>query len=255
MYPIWYQTAQHHFWYWPVSTGMTVLFSVRTWGYRNVPRQGGLLVVANHQSFLDPVLIGMAVRRRLLYLARKTLFANAFFSWLIQSFGAIPIDQEKPTTEGIRTALELLRQQEAVVIFPEGERTPHGQMQALRPGVTLLVRRGQVPVLPIGIAGAFDVWPRHQPLPRLCPLWSTWSCCRGSGRTATEAKPSLPAPTATSHDTYSVTSAHRGIAVVVGEPIPYDQLKHLSHEAMLAQLTEVLHKVWQEAERRRLKCS
>jgi 1-acyl-sn-glycerol-3-phosphate acyltransferase len=100
MYPLWYQALMHRLWYPPVSTAMNVLFSVRTWGRQRVPMNGGLLVVANHQSFFDPVLIGMAVRRRLFYLARKTLFRNPLFSWLIRSFGAIPIDQEKTEPGG-----------------------------------------------------------------------------------------------------------------------------------------------------------
>lgn len=278
MYPLWYQALAHRIFYPVTTTGMVALFSVRTWGYRNVPTSGGLLVVANHQSFLDPVLVGMAVRRRMVYLARKTLFVNPLFSWLIQSFGAIAIDQEKPSTEGIRTALELLKQQEGVVIFPEGERTPHGQMQELKPGVTLLVRRGQVPVLPVGIAGAYEIWPRHVALPHLCPIWSRRACCgrplhisqrsvapgqAGSGRAEPNEAP-LPRPSGlpVAHEQPILSNAaaranprRRGIAVVVGKPILAAELKALSHEAILARLTEALHQVWREAEQRRLQCA
>lgn len=258
MYPLWYRALMHRFWYPPVSTLMTLLFSVRTWGWQHVPMDGGLLVVANHQSFFDPVLVGMALRRRLSYLARKTLFRNPFFAWLIQSFGTIPIDQEKPSLEGIRSALELLRRQEAVVLFPEGERTPHGQMLPLKPGVALLVRRGQVPVLPVGIAGAYDIWPRHAPFPKLCPLWSQQRCRHVLALPATPEQ----ADTASRHqqDPRGRTSAAdqpgecRGIAVVVGSPIPFAEFKNLSSEAMVERLNWELHGVCQQAETHRLRC-
>ncbi|MCS7166980.1 MAG: lysophospholipid acyltransferase family protein [Gemmatales bacterium] len=256
MYPIWYQEALHRFSYPIVTTGMALLFSVRTWGYDLVPSQGGLLVIANHQSFLDPILVGMGVRRRMLYLARKTLFHNPFFSRLIQSYGAIPIDQEKPTTEGIRTAVELLRQGEGVVIFPEGERTPHGQMLELKPGVTLLVRRGQVPVLPVGIAGAFEVWPRHQRLPCLCPLWSRQPCGLRSRNSLTSADTPRASASTESHSVQmkKATPPRRGIAVVIGPPIPFDSLRELSQEELLNRLTVALREVWHQAESRRLTC-
>jgi 1-acyl-sn-glycerol-3-phosphate acyltransferase len=246
MYPLWYQTLMHRLWYPPVSTAMNVLFSVRTWGRQRVPMNGGLLVVANHQSFFDPVLVGMAVRRRLCYLARKTLFRNPLFSWLIRSFGAIPIDQEKPSLEGIRTALELLRRQEAVVLFPEGERTPHGQMQPLKPGVALLIRRGQVPVLPVAIAGAYEIWPRHSPLPILCPLWSRRRCRQ------TGAHPSIAK--SVSSATQSHQPGRRGIAVVVGQPIPFADFENLPNEAILARLHQVLLDLFHQAEQRRFVC-
>ncbi|MCS7158939.1 MAG: lysophospholipid acyltransferase family protein [Gemmatales bacterium] len=256
MYSVWYQSVLHRFSFPVVSTEMALLFSVRTWGYHQVPASGGLLIIANHQSFLDPVLVGMAVRRRVVYLARKTLFRNPFFRWLIKSYGAIPIDQEKPTTEGIRTAVELLRRGEGVVIFPEGERTPHGQMLELKPGVTLLVRRGQVPLLPVGIAGAFEVWPRHQLLPRLCPLWSRQPCSLRSRNSLTSADTPRASASTESHSVQmrEAKPLRRGIAVVVGPPIPFESLRELGHEELLQRLTAVLREVWHQAESRRLPC-
>jgi 1-acyl-sn-glycerol-3-phosphate acyltransferase len=144
-----------------------LLLRVRVYGRRHAPRSGGLLVCANHQSHLDPVLVGLALDRRLNYLARDTLFGFAPFRWLIQSLDAIPIDREGLGLAGIKETLRRLKRGEAVLIFPEGTRTADGKVGPLKPGFVALARRGRVPLLPVGIAGAFEAWPRSQPLP--CP--------------------------------------------------------------------------------------
>ncbi|MGL4549810.1 MAG: lysophospholipid acyltransferase family protein, partial [Gemmataceae bacterium] len=72
---------------------MTLGFSLRTAGSRHVPASGPVLILANHESYLDPTLVGLAVRRQISYLARKTLFRDRYFRWLIESLGAVPIDQ------------------------------------------------------------------------------------------------------------------------------------------------------------------
>lgn len=153
------------------SHAFSLGFSLRTEGRQHVPRTGPALVVANHQSFLDPVAIGLAFPRQLIYLARKTLFRNPLFSWLIRSLNAVPIDQEGVGKEGIRTILEQLKLGKAVVVFPEGERTLTGHMNPLKPGVHLLVKKTQAPLIPVGIAGAYDAWPRGRLLPTPAPLF------------------------------------------------------------------------------------
>src|ERR1700677_558189 len=72
----------------------TLGFSMRVKGRHNVPQTGPLMVIANHQSYFDPVAIGVAVRRHMVFLARKSLFNNPFFGKLIASYNAVPIDQE-----------------------------------------------------------------------------------------------------------------------------------------------------------------
>src|SRR5262245_13789291 len=79
---------------------LTLAFSVRTAGMHHMPQKGPTLLAANHQSFLDPPLVGMAARRELVYLARKSLFRNRFFAGLISTYGAVPIDQDGIGKEG-----------------------------------------------------------------------------------------------------------------------------------------------------------
>jgi len=157
--------------WWGCSAGMIFGGSLRVRGTRHVPPTGPALLIANHQSFFDPVLIGIAARRRLSYLARKTLFDNRFFAFLIDTLNAVPIDQDGVGKEGIKTILAQLQQGRAVVVFPEGERTEDGKMLPLKPGISLLIKRVEAPIIPIGIAGAHAAWPRHQLLPVPAPLF------------------------------------------------------------------------------------
>ena len=144
----------------------TVLLQVRVSGRGHVPGTGGVLVLSNHQSHLDPVLIGLACDRRLNYLARQTLFRFTLFRWLIQSLDAIAIDREGPGLAGLKETLRRLKRGEMVLIFPEGTRTRDGEVAALKPGFSALASRAGVPLLPVGIAGAYDAWPRRRLLPR-----------------------------------------------------------------------------------------
>src|SRR5262245_24390544 len=163
---LWYEGA-----FWLSGATLTFASSIRTEGFKHVPHVGPALLVANHQSFLDPVLIGLAARRHLCFLARKTLFRNQAFTWLIRSLGAVPINQEGFARAGLETILEQLDAGRAILVFPEGERTADGRIQPLRPGIHLLIKRVAMPIVPIGIAGAYHAWPRHQLLPMPAPLF------------------------------------------------------------------------------------
>ena len=89
-------------------------------------RKGPQVIVANHQSFLDPLVIGLCAQRPLVYLAQDA--TNPYFATLIRSLNAVPMDQEGVGKEGIRVVLEQLSRGRAVVVFPEGERTWDGKM-------------------------------------------------------------------------------------------------------------------------------
>ncbi len=142
-----------------------VLFRVRVTGREHLPRSGGVVVCPNHQSHFDPVLVGLALDRRLNYLARKDLFNFLPLRWLIESLDAIAIDRDGLGLSGLKETLKRLRRGEAVLIFPEGTRTSDGQVAPLKPGFAAMARRGRVPLLPVGIDGAFEAWPRTQRWP------------------------------------------------------------------------------------------
>src|SRR5262249_19349437 len=142
-----------------------------TEGAHHVARHGPVLLIANHQSFLDPLLVGLAARRHLHFLARKTLFRNPFFGGFIRSLNAVPVDQEGTGIEGLRIVLRLLKAGHAVIVLPEGGRTYDGAIQALQPGIQLLMKRSLAPVVPVGIAGAYDALSRWRTWPVWAPLF------------------------------------------------------------------------------------
>jgi 1-acyl-sn-glycerol-3-phosphate acyltransferase len=148
----------------------TALFRVRVVGRENVPETGGGLVCANHQSYFDPIIVGLAVDRRLNYLARDTLFRNPVFKRLIEFLDAIPIDREGGGLAGLKETLRRLKQDELVLIFPEGTRTRDGNLQRLKPGFVAVARRAKQPLIPVGFDGAYQAWPRSSPVPQLSAI-------------------------------------------------------------------------------------
>jgi 1-acyl-sn-glycerol-3-phosphate acyltransferase len=200
----------------------TTLYSYRSEGSRHVPRRGPALIIANHQSFFDPFLVGLAASsRRLNYLARQTLFKGGAFDWIMRSWGAVPIAREGMAKEGIQTVLDLLKHGRAVLLFPEGFRTSDGRIQPLKPGIQLILKRAAVPVVPIGVAGAFEAFPRTRKLPIVAPLL----CPAAKG----------------------------AIAAVVGKPLDGGRLGALPREQALQEMFDAIQKVQMRAERLRRK--
>jgi len=159
---VWYRFLQ-----WMIYLAATVFYRIRYTGRHNIPATGGVLMVSNHQSHLDPPLIGTGLRRRANYLARETLFKFAPFRWLIQSVDAFPIDREGLGLSGIKESLRRLKRGEMVLIFPEGTRSSDGEIAPFRPGFTTLAVRSKAAILPVAIEGAFQVWPRSRKFPGL----------------------------------------------------------------------------------------
>lgn len=215
-FPLW-----HNLFYLSAYATFTLGCSMRIQGQRNMPTAGPALLIANHQSYLDPPLVGVAAKRPLVYLARKTLFRNRFFSGLIRSLNAVPIDQVGVGKEGIRTILEQLQLGKPVLVFPEGERTYTGALQPLKPGIHLLIKRVNAPIVPVGIAGAFDAWPRTRLLPIPAPL-----CF-----------PAMPG----------------SISISLGKPVDAAKFSGMPRESVLTELGELIRIEHERAERLRRK--
>jgi len=132
--------------------------------------QGGGILLSTHQSMLDPLLIGLSANRRLNYLARKTLFKNFAFGFVIRVLDAIEIDRDRSGLAGLREMLKRLNTGEMVLLFPEGTRTLDGEIGELKPGFIPVARRAQVPLIPIAIVGAYDCLPRGTKWPTRKPI-------------------------------------------------------------------------------------
>ncbi|MBN2293396.1 MAG: 1-acyl-sn-glycerol-3-phosphate acyltransferase [Pirellulales bacterium] len=146
-----------------------VIYGVRFSGTHNIPADGGVLMVSNHQSHLDSPLIGCCCPRYLHQMAKKSLFNFAPFGWFIRSLGAFPVDRKGSPLGGIKEAMRLLKQGEMVLMFPEGSRTLDGQIDKLMNGFTTVAVRTKAAILPLAIEGPFDAWPRTQKHPIIGP--------------------------------------------------------------------------------------
>jgi len=133
-----------------------------------IPKDGPCLIVANHQSFYDPPLIGCPVHWRLItFLSRASLYDSKLAGRIIKKLNTVPIRDGEGDIRAIRDILERLKMGEAVLIFPEGSRTYDGAMEPFRDGAALIIRRAKCPVIPVAVEGAFDAWPRTEGKPTL----------------------------------------------------------------------------------------
>jgi 1-acyl-sn-glycerol-3-phosphate acyltransferase len=141
-----------------------LFFHVRTYGRDNIPEKGAFILVSNHQSYLDPIFCDGFIKRHSSFIARDTLFTNWFFGPLISSVNAIPVKLGEPDIAAMRKVLEKLKKGGGVTLFPEGTRTYDGKIAPFKPGLGLLSRRGNAPIVPVVIDGAFECWPRFKKL-------------------------------------------------------------------------------------------
>lgn len=142
-----------------------VFFRHRTLHREFLPEVGGALIVANHVSFLDPAAVGAAFRKPIYYLARKTLF-QGFLGWLLPRIQVLPVDLGKGDLASMKRILGLLKEGNRVLIFPEGTRSPDGTLQEAEAGIGFIIAKGEVPVVPVRIFGAFECWGREARWPR-----------------------------------------------------------------------------------------
>ena len=141
-------------------------FGLELRGIENIPADGPLIITPNHQTYADPPLVTIPVRRPIFYMAWSQLFTVPVFSRFIRRLRAFPVDIDKSDAQAVREAVRLLRAGEALMIFPEGGRTPDGRLQPFKLGAFRLAVTHKTPVLPVTIAGGREAWPPERTLPR-----------------------------------------------------------------------------------------
>jgi len=153
---------------WLCRTVLRCVIRIHVDGLDNVPREGALIVAANHISNIDSPLVGgwlgPALDRRPRFLAKEQLFKGVV-GWFLRSQGVIAVKAGGSDVAAYRMARGLLEAGEVMVIFPEGTRAGNGRLGRPRPGVALLASRHAVPVLPVGVSGSDAFLRRGQRLP------------------------------------------------------------------------------------------
>jgi 1-acyl-sn-glycerol-3-phosphate acyltransferase len=135
------------------------LFGLKIVGEEHLITEGPVLVASNHESFLDPPLIGNLYKDEMVYLARKTLFTGVT-RWLYTQWNAIPVDQDRPDMGSLKTIIRKLKEGHRVLVFPEGERTVSGDLGEAAPGIGLIAVKSGAVIQPVRIRGAREALPR-----------------------------------------------------------------------------------------------
>lgn len=188
---------------------VTILYRHRVLHAERVPDSGPLLVISNHQSHFDPPIVGISLwSRHIVPIARQGLFRVPLLGWLIRMLNSIPINEKEGDAVALRKAVKELGAGRCVLIFPEGSRSPDGQMHEFKRGAWLMLSRAKCTVLPVAVEGTFDAWPRGRNMPL---LWGP--------RTA----------------------------VSIGEPISFDRLHAMGPDAGLRLLAETVEGLRAEA--------
>jgi 1-acyl-sn-glycerol-3-phosphate acyltransferase len=145
-----------------------LLINFKINGCENVPKTGGILIVSNHLSVGDPVLMEVFLCRRLNFMAKEELFRNKFASIIIKYFGAFPVYRGSSSRDAVRIAINRLREEKALVMFPEGKRSSENKLRQAFLGSALIGCHCQVPIVPIGISGSEAIkglfWVWHRPI-------------------------------------------------------------------------------------------
>jgi len=137
-----------------------LFFSLRVVHPERMIEEGPLIVASNHQSFVDPPLVGICSKRDLYYLARKTLLNIPLLGKLLPHINVIPVDRDGNDMSALKTIIRLIRSGKGVVLFPEGTRSPDGSLQRGKQGIGLIIAKSKAPVQPVRVFGAFEAFPK-----------------------------------------------------------------------------------------------
>lgn len=165
---VWFH-REYNFMYWlsrSVIKLLFILFSRPTIvGLENVPKTGGILLVSNHESHLDPPLIGTTTPRKVHFLAKAELFGG-LLGWFMKNIGQIKVERGKGGG-AVDIAVDLLKNGKCLAIFPEGTRSRTGEMQKPHTGVVVIASKAECPILPIHIDGTFEIMRPKTKFPKL----------------------------------------------------------------------------------------
>jgi 1-acyl-sn-glycerol-3-phosphate acyltransferase len=145
-------------------------FNYRVIGAENMIEEGPCIIAANHCSYLDPPLVGVACKRAIHYLARKSLLDIPILGPILPELNVIPVDQKNADRSALMGAIRVVKNGGAVLIFPEGTRSPDGRFQSAQPGIGMIVAKTGAPVVPVRVSGSFEALSRDRKFPKGAPI-------------------------------------------------------------------------------------
>jgi 1-acyl-sn-glycerol-3-phosphate acyltransferase len=147
-------------------TVMTLFGRAAAKDARKFPKKGGVLILANHLSDVDPLMVQMSCPRNVHFMAKSDLFEMKVLAFLMRMGSTFPVKRGEPDRAALRLAADYLKLGEVVCIFPEGQISETGELQEIKPGVALIMRMAQVPVICLGIKNTNQVMPYSKMTPR-----------------------------------------------------------------------------------------
>jgi len=136
-------------------------------GIENLPQSGGLIIASNHVSYLDPAVLAASLNKKIYFLTKKEIFKNTFISFILKNLNAFSVDRENVDILAFKKAINILREEKVLGIFPEGRRSSNGELQELKLGTIKIAMKTGVPILPVGISGTYKIYPRGIKFPIL----------------------------------------------------------------------------------------
>lgn len=161
-----HKTPTYRFLRWLVNVIGVVYFRRRIEARERVPAEGPLVFAANHQSYLDIPLIAQSTDRHVCFVARRSLADSSALGWVMAQCGAVLVRRGESDRSAVRDMIGHLERGDSLAIFPEGTRTRDGRVGEFQRGALLVARKAGVPIVPVGIRGTFDAWPRGGGFPR-----------------------------------------------------------------------------------------
>jgi len=146
---------------------LKIFWRMEVIGTENVPERGGMIIASNHVSYLDPVVLGAATKRKIHFIAKKEVFNNIFSSIFLKSLNAFPVDRKKIDMPAFKKTISILKKGGILGIFPEGTRSINGELQELKLGVVKIAMKAGVPIVPVGIIGTHKIYPHGKMFPVL----------------------------------------------------------------------------------------
>ena len=143
-----------------------LVYRHKIYGVENIP-DGASILAANHVSFYDPPILSISTPYEVQFLARKTLFNSILLGPLIRRLNAHPVSGKAQDIAVFKTIVRLMKAGKKIIIFPEGKRSITGDLQPIKPGISLLISRTDAAVVPVYIHGTFLAWPSNKKFPKL----------------------------------------------------------------------------------------